>query len=260
MKTAWANGKRSLEYLVNVLRGDAYIDQSRHLKTPFALYPLIVHLARQGGTFASQHEKWDFLHWMYAALMWGRYSGSSETKLNADLTALSESDPPARLRENIVKERGRIRVQADDLDRAGVTSTFYPMTYIVARSRGARDWFNGAPLYSKAAGAVFGLEAHHIFPQSVLYKSGYSSTDNVHKQIVNQIANLAFLTKQANVKISNADPLAYLRDVEEPLPRRACGAVRADGRVALVGRLVSKTSSQNDAASSQRRSTTSWTP
>lgn len=218
VQSAWANGKRALEYLINVLRGDAYIDQSRHLKTPFALYPLIVYLARQGGTFATQKEKRDFLHWMYAALMWGRYSGSSETKLNADLAALSESDPPSRLRENIMKERGRIRVQAEDLNRAGVMSTFYPMTYIVARSRGARDWFNGAPLYSKAAGAVFGLEAHHIFPQSVLYSSGYSSTDNIHKQIVNQIANLAFLTKQANLKISNADPLGYLRDVENHFP------------------------------------------
>jgi hypothetical protein len=218
VQDAWTKGKHALEYLVNVLRGDAYIDQSRHLKTAFALYPLIVHVARNDGAFRSQHEKRDFLHWMYAALMWGRYSGSSETKLNADLGALSEIDPPARLRENLMRERGRIRVQAADLDRAGQMSTFYPMTYIVARSRAARDWFNGMPLYSKGAGAIFGLEAHHIFPQSVLYKSGYSSTDSTHKQIVNQIANLAFLTRQANLKISNADPLGYLRDVEERFP------------------------------------------
>ena len=218
VQESWAKGKQALEYLVNVLRGDAYIDQSRHLKTPFPVYPLIVHVARNGGAFSSQREKRDFLHWMYAALMWGRYSGSSETKLNADLGALSEPDPPSRLRENLVRERGRIRVQAADLERAGQMSTFYPMTYIVARSRGARDWFNGAPLYSKGAGAIFGLEAHHIFPQSVLYKSGYTSTDNTHKQIVNQIANLAFLTKQANLKISNSDPLAYLREVEERFP------------------------------------------
>jgi hypothetical protein len=218
VQEAWGEGKQALEYLVNVLRGDAYIDQSRHLKTAFALYPLVVHVARNGGAFRSEHEKRDFLHWMYAALMWGRYSGSSETKLNADLAALSEPDPPNKLRENLVRERGRIRVQAADLDRAGQLSTFYPMTYIVARARGARDWFNGAPLYSKGAGAIFGLEAHHIFPQSVLYKSGYSSTDTTHKQIVNQIANLAFLTKQANLKISNSDPLAYLSEVEERFP------------------------------------------
>ena len=218
LQEAWVRGKQSMEYLVSILRGDAFIDQSRHLKTPFVLYPLLVHLARRGGTFSSEQEKRDFLHWMYAALMWGRYSGSSETKLNADLTSLSDSDPPSRLRDNIVKERGRIRVQADDLNRAGVMSTFYPMTYIVARSRGARDWFSGAALYSNAPGVVFGLEAHHIFPQSVLYKSGYSSAENAHKQIVNQIANLAFLTKKSNLKISNSDPLGYLRKVESRFP------------------------------------------
>ena len=39
VKAGWVTGKQSLEYLINVLRGDAYIDQSRHLKTPFVLYP-----------------------------------------------------------------------------------------------------------------------------------------------------------------------------------------------------------------------------
>lgn len=72
VQEAWTKGKQALEYLVNVLRGDAYIDQSRHLKTAFPLYPLIAHVARNGGSFRSQHEKRDFLHWMYAALMWGR--------------------------------------------------------------------------------------------------------------------------------------------------------------------------------------------
>lgn len=31
---------------------------------------------------------------------------------------------------------------------------------------------------------------------------------------MNELANLAFLTKQANIKISNADPLSYLREIK----------------------------------------------
>ena len=37
--------------------------------------------------------------------------------------------------------------------------------------------------------------------------------------MVNEIANLAFLTKQANIKISATDPLAYLREIKEKDPK-----------------------------------------
>ena len=218
VKEAWRLVEPALDYVVNFLRSDAYIDASVHLKSPYPLIPLVVHLTRTGGVFRTERERRDFLHWMFAALMWGRYTATTETKLNADVAALSEADPTARLRDNLIKERGRIEVQARDLERASVRSTFYPMTYIVARARGAVDWFNGQPLYVKNVGAMFGLEAHHIFPVSVLYRTRYSSTDPVHRQVVNEIANLAFLTKQANLRISNAEPLAYLRDVKDRYP------------------------------------------
>lgn len=218
VKDAWKRVDRALAYVVDILRADAWIDSSKHLASPYPLVPLVAHLAAKGGTFSSQREKGDFLYWMYAALMWTRYSGSTDTKLNADVTALADPNPTERLRENILRERGRIRVQPSDLERAGALSSFFPMTYIVARARGAVDWLNGHPLYSKAAGAMFEVEAHHIFPSAVLYKSGYSSSNPVHKQLVNEIANLCFLTKGANIKISAKEPLRYLRDVRDKFP------------------------------------------
>ena len=218
VKAAWTKVRPSLDYLLNFLRAEAYIDSTSHLRSPYPLVPLIVWLVRHGGSFADQSEKRDFLHWMYAALMWGRYSATTDSKLNADIAALKSDDPPTALRANIVKERGRIEVQPHDLDSAGVYSTLYPMTYIAARAGGAVDWFDGNPLYSKNVGAVFGLEAHHIFPTSVLYKHGYSTSDTSHRRVVNQIANLAFLTKKTNIKISNSAPLNYLEDVESHYP------------------------------------------
>jgi hypothetical protein len=109
-------------------------------------------------------------------------------------------------------------VEPPDLERRGTASTFYPITYIVMRSRGATDWFNGQPLYVKNVGAMYGIERHHIFPQAVLYENGYSSSDTRHKALVNEIGNSAFLTKAANLKISKSDPLAYLRDIKKATP------------------------------------------
>ncbi len=219
VKAAWPKVTKALDYVLNVLRGDAYIDSADTFPSTSVVVPLVVYLARTGRAhFDTDKEKRSFLHWMYAAMMWGRYSGSSETKLQEDVEALKVDDPPAQLRENLIHDRGRIKVEAKDLDGAGVSSPFFPMTYVVARSRGAIDWFNGVALYQKAIGQSFGLEIHHIFPQGLLYKSGYDSTNAAHKRMVNEIANLAYLTKQANLGISMKKPEVYLPKVLAKFP------------------------------------------
>jgi hypothetical protein len=92
------------------------------------------------------------------------------------------------------------------------------MCYIVARSRGAIDWFNGIALYQKQIGKSFGLEVHHFFPQAVLRKAGYEPANPVHKRMINEIANLTFLTKQANLGISASKPGVYVPKVLAKYP------------------------------------------
>jgi Uncharacterized conserved protein len=219
VKAAWPKVTAALDYVLNVLRGDGYIDAAWTFPSTTVVVPLVAYLARTGRAhFDSDAEKRSFLHWMYAAMMWGRYSGSSETKLQEDIEGLKADDPPAQLRENLIRDRGRIKVEAKDLDGAGVRSPFFPMTYVVARSRGAVDWFNGVALYQKAIGKSFGLEIHHVFPQAVLYKSGFDTADAAHKRLVNEIANLAYLTKQANLGIAAKRPENYLPKVLAKYP------------------------------------------
>ena len=219
VRDAWPRVRKALDYLLNVLRGEAYIDTSSSLPSEMVLVPMVSYLAINGKPhFDSDAEKRNFLHWMYAAMMWARYSGSTDTKLQADIEALKSDDPPARLRENLIADRGRIKVEAKDLEGAGISNPMYPMTYIVARSRGAVDWFQGTPLYQKAIGKSFGLENHHIFPSALLYKSGYESTNSSHKRMVNEIANIAYLTQQANLGISDRRPEDYLPTVVAKYP------------------------------------------
>jgi hypothetical protein len=219
IQSAWRKAKKALDYLINVLRHDAYIDDTYNLPTDLALVPLVVYLAENKGKFSNDKEKRRFLHWFYAALMWARYSGSSETKLDEDLKALGADDPPAKLRDNLIAARGRIKVEASDLEGRGTRSPFYFMCYVVARAAGAVDWFNGLTLYSKLVGKSNGLEDHHIFPQVVLYKKGgYSSDKKADVALVNELANIAFLTKEANLKASDREPAKHLPTVLEQYP------------------------------------------
>jgi len=70
VQKAWDDSERALEYLVNILRNDAYIDTSDTLNTPYVLVPMVVYLARRGGLFKDDKEKRGLLYWMYLALMW----------------------------------------------------------------------------------------------------------------------------------------------------------------------------------------------
>ena len=206
VQKAWDNREKILEYLINILRNDAFIDSSDSLNSPYVLIPILVHLSRNKGLFKDDKEKRGFLHWMYLALMWGRYSGSTDTELQADVNALQSEDALNALLTNIVQKRGRLKVESQDLEGQGTRSRFYSMTYFVARSRRAVDWFTGVKLYNSNLGKSFGLEDHHTFPQSVLYKHGYKKTESKDRKIVNDLANRAFLTKKANLRASNAIP------------------------------------------------------
>lgn len=220
VKDAWRRAKRALDYLLTVLRAHAYIDSSASLTSHYVLVPLVVYLANGNGHFVSERERREFLHWMYAALMWSRYAATTETRLNQDIQALKDPNPTARLRAAIIAERGRIRVEGQDLANASTRTAFSTMAYVAARAAGAVDWVTGAPLYNKAVGKSNGLQYHHIFPQDLLYapKGPYNPNVPGDRYRVNEIANIAFLTQAGNAEISNRPPSEYLPKVRERYP------------------------------------------
>ena len=216
---SWKIVKSTLEYIINVLRNDAFIDSSSNLKTPFVLIPIIYYLSKNGGSFNSEDEKKKFIYWMFNALMWGRYSGRTYQSLQQDIVNIKNSKRIEGLIEVLKRLRGgKLEVDADDLAFEGTSSRFFPMSYIVARSKGAIDWFNGLKLYGKNIGTRYKIHTHHVFPQSLLYKHGYKSVDRQDVRKVNEIANLSFVTQETNLKISNNDPYLYLKKIEEQYP------------------------------------------
>jgi hypothetical protein len=219
IKTAWQRARKAIEYLLNILRHDAYIDSTAALVSDNVLVPLVVFLANGPGKFKDDSEKNRFLNWMYLALMWSRYSGSTETSLQQDLDALKTENPTDRLRFNIVAQRGRTKVESSDLVGSSTRSAWSTMAYVVARSHSARDWFSGQPLYVKNIGKSNGLEYHHIFNQDMLYKSGkFDSKSPQDRQKVNEIANIAYLTSLSNKQVSNQPPAIYLPGVLKNYP------------------------------------------
>ncbi|MFC1932280.1 DUF262 domain-containing protein [Chloroflexota bacterium] len=219
IKDAWPKVAKAAEYLINILRTDAYVYSSDRLSTPYVLVPLLKYLSKHGYIFSTEYEKKQLLHWFYAAQMWARYSSAMESDLQRDIKTFESENPIGELISNIILKTGRIKVEPRDLQARSRSSPFFNIAYFTTCDLGAIDWFNGMQLYSGHMGAKYAIEIHHIFPTSRLYKEGgLDSNDRRDIAKANEIANLAFLTKEANLKVSDNLPHIYLPKILEKYP------------------------------------------
>lgn len=221
LQQAWKQVRTAFEYLVNVLRREAYIDSLSDIASAHTLIVPTVYLATHGSAFSDEVTKNRFIRWFYLANIWAAYTGQTETKLQKDISVLQNPDPTEALIARILDDRGRLHLEAKDVAGKGSTSSIYKFSYILARARAAKDWYTGQVLYNQAIGKSNGLESHHIFPTAILKKHGYAGRE--HSKIRNEAANRAFLTQKANRKISARAPADYLPVVQHDFP----GALQA---------------------------------
>jgi hypothetical protein len=221
IKKGWKLLNTILDYLINVLAGHANIHSTEDLNTTNVLVPVIVHLARHDVSFENDQNMRQFIHWMYAANTWRRYTSQTDQRLDHDLSIIKRNDSPwSSLIEAIIDQRGRIRVKPSDLEGRTARHPLYRMTYVLAKSQGAIDWFNGMPLNVPPDDSSYKIHSHHIFPSSLLYseEGGYNSENHLDKKLVNEIANRAFLTGKSNISLGNKKPSVYLAEVAQKYP------------------------------------------
>jgi len=220
IKESWTKLKEALRYLLNTLNDKAYINSSNpyELKSDALLVPVVVYLANNKYEFKDEIELNKFLYWLYNSMMWGRYTRRGKSApLEQDVVTITREKNPESLIDNLSREVRFFKVLPRNLEKAPITSPFFNMSFIVAKSKGAIDWFNGSKLHSKLIGNSYYLEKHHIFPKNILEKRGYYQTYEKQKT-VNEIANRVFLTAKANKEISNSEPIQYLKKVKEKYP------------------------------------------
>lgn len=214
----WEILSKILDYLVNILPGRAHINSTQDLNTTNNLVPIVVYLSLNRGKFPDDNSVKRAIHWLYTVQSWARYSTQTDQKLEADLAiVLREESPWEKLVGQIAEQRGRIEIRNTDLDGHGVQNPLYRMVYILSKTENALDWFNGLPLGTHQ-GKHYTIHSHHIFPTSRLYEAGFDQDNMMHRAIVNEIANRAFLTADTNLEIKNRFPEDYLPEVESRFP------------------------------------------
>lgn len=211
---AWAKLNKILPHIINILRDNAYIDSSENFNSLYVLYVLVYYLSKNDLNFASEEEANKAIYWLFTSLLWGRFSGSSESFLEKDINVIKETNSIDGLIDEMHLYRGTsLSLRVDDFALQGIRSRLYNLFYCAIRAQNAKDWTNPAiSLYSKNIGYNNKLQLHHIFPKSFLYKK-LNSSNSIHKAMVNEISNMAFITQQSNMDILAKDPALYLPEI-----------------------------------------------
>lgn len=160
-----------------------------------ALIPIMMYFIKTDGKISSSADLEKLILWFYSASHYGRYSGTTEAVLNEDLRALKESDPITIWLAAIQRERGSLEMR----ELSGrINSTNLFSLYHALRTNNALDWWSAASLSNTS-----NIEYHHIFPKRVLRDAGYSDNQ------INDIRNIAIVSRKANRKISDMKPEEY---------------------------------------------------
>ena len=205
-RSALERSEKAIDAILGLFSARLGLDHDRVLGGRYAFPLLARYFDDRGSEFWSNSDQGKILYWYIHAVLWGRYSGSTETALNQDLALVKDADEALdRLIAQLRQQRGDLEVVPNDfLSGWGRGARFYPLLYMLTRVQGARDWCNGIQLSAQMLGAMGQLHLHHIFPKSKLYKAGYSRRE------VNSLANFTFLTAACNREVSNRDPAEYL--------------------------------------------------
>jgi len=209
------DAERSVNYLLNLISGRLGLDHDRVLGGRYSIPVLTRYLVNHGGKIMDAAERDRILYWYIHAFLWGRFTGSTESALNADLRAMEKAEKgnePHALVEEMRLWRGDLRIRPEDFRGWSLGARFYPLLYLMTRVGEARDWGSGIPLRADLLGRLNRLNVHHIFPKSVLYKASFAKTR------VNAIANFCFQTQDTNLDISDTEPAKYFLDVERKHP------------------------------------------
>ena len=204
--------EKLLDKILNMIGARLGLDHDRVLGSRYSLPLMVRYLDQRGGTLSDPTE-WDkLLYWYVNTFLWGRYAGSTESKLSQDLSVIrGEGGEPANVEgliELLRRERGELNVHPSDFGGWSRGARFYPLLYLMSRVCGSKDWQSGLELKQSLLGKQARLHVHHIFPKALLYDAGYSMSE------VNSLANFTFQTEETNIRLSDTPPAEYLAEIE----------------------------------------------
>lgn len=209
--------KQLLDYVMNMLRSNAYIDHTWEINSIYALVPIIVYCYDKKGKHLSDKEIRKVVKWFYYSQIRNRYVSQLPQKLDRDLRTLLESKSPFDDLLQVIADERRLEITPEEMEGRAIGHPLFSMMRWYLKSRGAVCLTTGVKLHHNM-GEKYKLELDHIFPYSRLKAVGYGKGNRVKYSLAQEFTNRAILTQIAN-RTKSAEPAKnYLKSVVERFP------------------------------------------
>jgi hypothetical protein len=219
LRAAWARlDTQVLDYVVNLLRSNAYVDHTDEINSIYALVPMIVYCFDKGNQHLTETEIRKMVKWFYYSQARARYVSQAPQKLDRDLRNVSESSQPFDDLLQVIAEENRLEITPSEFEGRGISHPLFRLMCWYHKSRGAVCFTTGIEL-RRNMGAKYQLERDHIFPSSELKKVGYNKENRVKYALAQELTNRAILTQFANRTKSASMADEYLAMVKSRFPR-----------------------------------------
>jgi hypothetical protein len=204
---AWKTVQRGLHDVVDLFKANLRLPRSQPLPSLTALIPLIVLYGERPNEPVDRATADAVLYWFLIATVRARYSTSSDTNLTRDIQAVRKPDPVRELLRNLGVLQAMPTITVDSLAGRSKESPYFFLSLLVAQRNGARDWWYAHEIMSGGRDD-HQLQYHHVHPVATL--------DQYDKGEINDLANLAFISRKANLRISDRSPAEYFPSIGEP--------------------------------------------
>jgi hypothetical protein len=190
--------------------------------------PMLKFLAGFYGHFKTiDLEKQTFLSkWFWNTLLKNRYPGAQNQRIAKDLKNAIEkkfADALDKMMSDNTRNFTDIQKATPeslayiDASKSSPSQQIYSAMLLLLKSKHARDFYNGL-IPVKSTTTQFTLEEHHIFPDNSVIGKQIKQKYAEHRQndIINNIANIALLTKETNNnRIKAKNPSEYIKMFEQ---------------------------------------------
>ena len=207
-----------LDYVMNIMQSQAFIDHTKEINSVYALVPIIVYVYNKDGKKLSQKEIKKIIKWFYYSQIRQRYISQLPQKLDKDIGIVAGQDNPFDKLLNIISSERPLEISKDEFVGVGVSHALWGLMRFYFKSKDAVCLSTGINI-RKNMGKKYELEWDHIFPYSLLRDNGYSKNNRLKYSYAQEITNRAVLTQTANRIKSNNMAEEYLTETSENFPQ-----------------------------------------
>lgn len=217
LQNGWVQTRKAFTHAINYAKSNLDIDSQTVLSSPLLLITTAYWASKLNYEISNEESK-AFRRWFLTANAKGRYSrGSSETLLDQDLASLRDGGDASTLIQRLTQQFGRLEFTPEDLIGRNSRSGVFKTMFLAFRAADARDWKTNLKIGLNHAGKADAIEYHHVFPKAYLRRE----KPEISANLVDDIANLAFIGSETNKLISDKAPSDYKKQfAQEALARQ----------------------------------------